>query len=317
MAKIIFENEIYESNENESVLDCLIRNGKMITHSCKNGICQSCILKSSSRLSGGSQKGLSQAKKNAGFFLSCQEIAIGDLEVYQPEASIVFMESMIVDQQSLSDSVVKVTIRPSKDFNYRAGQFVNLIRKDGLCRSYSIANKTGDRDLTFHVRRVPNGEMSNWLFDKVLKGESVRITDPLGDCYLSPEMDDRDLLLIGVGTGLAPLYGVIQDCLCLGRTRRVTLFHGGLTEKSLYLVSEIRELARENPFLNYWPVYLNGEGREGFIKGDLVQLVKDFAYDKANTVVMICGDPILVKKLKQEIFLAGVSAKNILSDPFG
>lgn len=316
MTKITFENKTFETNGNESVLDCLVRSGENITNSCRSGICQSCILKSTSNLSGESQKGLSEAKKRAGLFLSCQEVPKSDLEVFSPDTSTFLIEAKVIEQRIVSDSVVVLKIAPVQELDYKAGQFVNLIRSDGLCRSYSIASKTGEKELEFHIRKVPDGRMSSWFFDEKLEGETIEISDPLGECYLSDEMNEKDLLLVGVGTGLAPLYGVVQDCIQLGRNRKVSLFHGGLNFESLYFVDELQDLSQKNDFFTYQPVYLKGDAREGFMQGDLVQLIKELDYDKSNTVVMVCGDPFLVKKLKQEIFLSGVSSKNILSDPF-
>lgn len=316
MAKIIFENKTYETNAQESVLDCLIRGGEKITNSCKSGICQSCVLKSKSSLSGKSQKGLSESKKRAGLFLSCQEVPSFDLEVHSPDVSTIVIEAKIVDQKIVSDSVVILKVSPKQKIDFRAGQFVNLIRSDGLCRSYSIASATGESELEFHIRRVPDGKMSNWFFNENLTGQCIKISDPLGECYLTDDMNQRDLLLVGVGTGLAPLYGVVKDCINQGRERRVSLYHGGLNLESLYFVDDLKDLSQKNDFFSYQPVYLKGEARDGFLQGDLVQLIKNLEYDKLNTTVMVCGDPMLVKKLKQEIFLSGVSSKNILSDPF-
>lgn len=316
MTLITFENKSYQVNENESVLDCLLRNGEAITNSCRNGICQSCLMKSASTISTASQKGLSEAKKRSGLFLSCQEFPTSDIEILKANSSIMSFDATITSQKIISDSVVIIKVMPEDNFDYKAGQFVNLLRADGLCRSYSIANKTGDKELEFHIRKVPNGQMSSWLYDEKLSGEKIKISDPLGECYLTDFMHEKDLLLIGVGTGLAPLYGIALDCVQSNRERKVNLFHGGLSFNSLYYIEKLQEIECNNDFFTYQPVYLEGDVKEGFIQGDLIKIIKDFDYDKNNTIVIICGDSQLTKKLKQEIFLSGVPSINILSDEF-
>ena len=82
------------------------------------------------------------------------------------------------------------------------------------------------------------------------------------------------------------------------------------------MVETLKTIERDFDFFSYHPVFLNGKEKEGYIKGNLVDLIKELSFDKKNTVVMICGDPSLVKNLKQAVFLSGVPSKSILSDPF-
>lgn len=311
-----FQGAELNAQEGETVLDCLLREGVNVTNSCKSGVCQSCLLKSNSKLGFMSQKGLSTSKKEAGFFLSCQQQAFSGLEVFKPDTSLLLTEGKIVSQERVSESIVIIKIKTTNNFPFKAGQFTNIIREDGTCRSYSIASQSGCSELEFHIRKVPNGEISTWLYDNDLTNRRVKLSEPLGECSLNSDMEGKDLLLIGVGTGLAPLYGVLKDSIFAQKMGRINLLHGGLTVESLYLVEDLKMLEKEYHFFSYYPAFLKGEEKEGFKKGDLVNLVKKFEFDKSNTIVMICGDPLIVKNLKQEIFLAGVPSKNILSDPF-
>ena len=316
MTAFTFEDQEYQALTGETVLDCLLREGVSVTNSCRNGICHSCMLKSKSKLNAKSQKGLSTAKKEAGYFLSCQQEVDSPLEVFRPDTSTLLTEGKIISQERISDSVVIIKIETLKEFPFKAGQFLNLIRDDGLCRSYSIASQTGSQQLEFHIRKVPHGEMSSWLYDRDLLGQKIKLSEPLGECSLTDNMRDRDLLLIGVGTGLAPLYGVVRDSLAMASMGKIHLLHGGLTIEGLYLVEDLKNLEKQNATFHYYPVFLRGQEVEGFQKGNIVELVRAFEFNKANTIVMVCGDPQLVKSLKQEVFLAGVPSKHIFSDPF-
>lgn len=316
MGTITFEGKEFIAKEGETVLDCLLREGVSVTNSCKSGICHSCLLKTPSEVEGKSQKGLSEAKRESGLFLSCQQFVADAMEVFRPDTSSLVFDAVIVDQKRISDSVVVLKIRPLQEFNFKAGQFTNIIRDDGLCRSYSIASATGASDLEFHVRKVPNGILSNWLYDEQLVDTKIKISEANGECCLSSEMEGKDLLLVGVGTGLAPLYGIIQDVFASGVSRKINLLHGSFSIDGLYYCEELREIERSNEFFHYYPLFLKGEHKQGFLRGDIVEFVKNFEFDKSNTIVMLCGDPLIVKNLKQTIFLAGVSSKFILSDPF-
>lgn len=317
MNKLDYEDNEYEINKDESVLDCLLRHGVRVTNSCRSGICQSCLLKSQSIIDPLSQKGLSTSKKESGYFLSCQQKATNGLKVFKPDTSALIKYALITYQEKLNDSVVLIKLKPLEEYYFRAGQYVNLIRRDGVCRPYSIASHTGSDELELHIRKIPGGTMSSWLFDETLLNEKIQISESIGDCYLSSDIENKNLLLVGIGTGLAPLFGVIRDRLhSTTMSSRVTLFHGGLTFESLYMVEQLKMIEKENEFFTYHPVFLNGEVKQGFTQGNIVELINSYKYDILNTVVIVCGDPVLVKKIKQTVFLNGVPSKYILSDQF-
>ncbi|WP_408097923.1 FAD-binding oxidoreductase [Peredibacter sp. HCB2-198] len=316
MATLTYKNRSFEGLESETVLDCLIRNGEKIPHSCRSGICQSCVMKTSTPVDGASQKGLRPTKKEAGLFYTCQQSLNKDFEIFDSNESGPPVGGKIISQQRVSSSVVILKVQLDSPLEYKAGQFVNVIREDQLCRSYSLASVSNNQTLELHVRKVPQGMMSNWLYDAELLGHKITLSGPVGECYLTHEMENDDLLLLGVGTGLAPLYGIVQEAIANGFKGKITLFHGGLRLESLYLVEELKNLEEKCPQFQYFPAYLTGESREGFLQGDLVELLKKHEFDIKNTTVMVCGDPDMVKKLKQTVFLKGVPSKKIFSDAF-
>ena len=316
MATLTYKNRTFQGEDSETILDCLIRNGEKIPHSCKSGICQSCVMKTDAPVDGSSQKGLKQAKKDAGLFYTCQQTLSRDFEIVDSHESGPPVEGKIISQQRVSSSVVILKVQLDSAFEYKAGQFVNVIREDQLCRSYSLASISNDQTIELHVRKVPQGAMSNWLYETELLGQKITLSGPVGECYLTHEMENDDLLLLGVGTGLAPLFGIVREAIAHGFRGKISLFHGGLRLESLYLVEELKNLEQNHPQFQYYPAYLTGESREGFLQGDLVELLKKHDFDPKNTTVMVCGDPDMVKKLKQTAFLKGVPSKKIFSDAF-
>ncbi|WPU64948.1 2Fe-2S iron-sulfur cluster binding domain-containing protein [Peredibacter starrii] len=316
MATLTYKDRSFQGQESETILDCLIRNGEKIPHSCKSGICQSCVMKTNDPVDLVSQKGLKPTKKEAGLFYTCQQSLNKDFEVFDSHESGPPIDGEIISQQRVSSSVVILKIQLDSPLEYKAGQFVNVFRTDQLCRSYSLASVSNNQIIELHVRKVPEGSMSNWLYDSNLLGQKITLSGPVGECYLTQDMENDDLLLIGVGTGLAPLYGIVHEAIANGFKGKITLFHGGLRLESLYLVEELKNLEQTHSQFNYFPVYLLGESKEGFLQGDLVELLKKHEFDLKNTTVMVCGDPDMVKKLKQTVFLKGVSSKKIFSDAF-
>lgn len=316
MPVINYNGQTFEGHESETILECLIRNGQIIPHSCRGGICQSCTLKTISGPDKVAQKGLSASKIESGLFLSCQQRLTKDFEVTKSVESNETTVGVILSQNRVSPSVVIITVKLETPLNYYAGQFVNIVRDDNLSRSYSLASKSNEQVVEFHVRKVPDGTMSQWLYDTNLVSQKIYINGPIGDCYLTQEMFNDDLLLVGVGTGLAPLVGIIHDAFSRGFKNKIKLYHGGLTIEGLYLIEDLKCLENKFEQFSYVPVHLKGDERDGFTKGDLIEILKNSLIEKLGTTVMVCGDPDLVKKIKQTVFMKGVSSKKIFSDSF-
>ncbi|OJT17219.1 ferredoxin reductase [Archangium sp. Cb G35] len=316
MARVKLEGQWYGLDEGESVLDGLLRGGVRVPHSCRAGACQSCLMRAErGEVPAKAQMGLKDTLKARGYFLSCACHPEGELEVAGAGAEL-RVSARIAALERLSDSVLCVRLRPEKAFEYRAGQYVSLIRADGLARSYSLASQPHEEALELHVRRTAGGRMSGWLFDEARPGDTLELQGPAGECFYVPGRPEQPLLLAGTGTGLAPLYGILQDALAQGHTGPIWLFHGALEASGLYLVEELRALQSRYSQLQYRPCVLKGQERVGVTVGALDAAIKESCPRPAGWRAWLCGDPSLVLSLRKKLFLAGLSLKDLHADAF-
>lgn len=317
MPKITFEGKTYDCHEGETVLDCMTRHGVLIPSSCQSGACQTCMIRA---LEGTppaeSQSGLKDTLIAQNYFLACicrpkEDLTIG-LSGVSPRYS-----SEVLEKSLLNEQVVRIRLSVPEGFKYRAGQFINLVRPDDeLTRSYSLASLPSDPFLELHVKRVPDGQMSGWIFDVLKQGDRVAFYGPAGDCFYIPGSPEQPILLAGTGTGLAPLYGIARDLLAQGHTGDVHLFHASLTLPGLYLVEELQAMAQEHAAFNYYPCVLHGEVPEGGLQGNISELPTKVLGSLTGYRAFLCGDPGIVNALRQQCFLAGISMQHIHSDPF-
>jgi CDP-4-dehydro-6-deoxyglucose reductase, E3 len=315
MAEVVFEGQALARNAGESVLDCLLRHGKSVPYSCKAGACHTCIMQAS----GGevpvkSQSGLKETLAARKFFLSCVCFPEGDLSVAAPGDEL-NIPAEITGIDDLGAGVLRVQVRCAKPLGHRAGQYISLVREDGLARSYSIASRAEEGALELHVRVIPNGAMSLWLRDAARPGTKVRVQGPSGDCFYVPGRGDQRLILAGTGTGLAPLYGIVKDALAHGHDGPIALYHGARAPDGLYLMDELRTLASWHANFTYNPCTLNGISN-GILTGALDALLVDREKNLKDARVFLCGDPALVMGLRKKLFLAGASYKQIFADAF-
>lgn len=316
MPAIEFEGRQYLGREKESVLDTLLRHNVKASHSCKAGSCGSCLMRAvSGDVPARAQAGLKDTWKAQGYFLACVCHPDTDLRL-SGVGDDARLGASITELTLLSPDVMRVRLHCDAPIAFRAGQYVTVIREGGLSRSYSIASLPDEEGLDLHVRRVPGGKMSNWFHDAAQIGEQVSVLGPSGDCFYVPGREDQPLLLVGTGTGLAPLYGILRDALRHNHRGPVHLFHGALHRGGLYLTEELRKLAAKHPHVGYTPAVLRGDDSDDIQVGAIDQVILKRFPKLTGWRGYVCGDPSLVQMLKKKLFLSGMGSRDILADAF-
>ena len=315
MTTITFENSSYECREGESVLACLTRHGLTLPSSCQSGVCQTCMMRATSGpIPEKAQQGLKPTQRAQGCFLACICHPEGDMTVERAEAMKRFT-STVTGKTMLNAEIARIRIARPAGFEFRPGQFINLIRDNGrVIRSYSLANLR-EEELELHVKRIPGGMMSSWLVDRLREGEEVTFQGPSGDCFYLGDKPEQPILMVGIGTGLAPLYGVVRDALAQGHRGKIQLYHASLATAGLYYIDELRRLAARHDNLSYIPCVLHAPAPEGGEVGK-IDLIVGALGDLTGWRIYICGDPPIVNTLRQKCYLAGAHMLEILSDPF-
>jgi ferredoxin-NADP reductase len=210
---------------------------------------------------------------------------------------------------------------PTGMFSSCPGQYLSLISPEGITRSYSIANDyLHDGYLELHVGKTDRGIFTNWLFNYATVGQTLHARGPAGACYyLDAEHGDFPMLLVGTGTGLAPLWGIVRDALHKEHTGPITLLHGGVSPDRLYYVNELKELAQTHPNFHYQGVVLSGPVADSaHVEGDIVEqvLTRLDPVTLPDLRVFLCGAPDLVHMLRKKIFLKGARSAHIFCDAF-
>lgn len=318
MPRILFDNQAYETGPGETILDCLTRHGVPAPHSCRSGLCHTCMMRAlEGTPSGESQRGLKDALVLQNYFLPCVCVPPGDMSVVLPDAETFRTDTVVTRLDRPSPEIIRLRLARPEDYQYRAGQYLTLFNVDGVGRSYSLASVPAlDSDLELHIRRVPGGVVSGWVEDRLQAGATVSIGEALGDCFYVPGRPEQPLLLIGTGTGLAPLYGIARDALQQGHAGSIKLYHGSSTPDGLYLVQELQDLALKNPGFDYRPCVSRGDAPAWATRARADDRALEENPNLAGWRVYVCGNPDMVNGTKRRVFLAGASLSDISADPF-
>ena len=320
MVSVRYQGRSVAVAEDRSVLEALLDAGFEIPNDCRAGACRSCLMQATAgSVPRDAQTGLRDTLRTQGYFLACRCHPRHELEVRLPAGQAPRVDARVMGHDALAQDVLRLRLAVETGFDYHPGQYLTLWRDRCQGRRYSLASVPGqDPYLELHIRRIPGGVVSTWAHDALRMGDRLQIQGPVGECFYLPGAPGRSLLLVGTGTGLAPLYGIARDALFHGHWGEIRLYHGATSPTGLYLVPELRALAKACPNLHYTPCVLDPQGLpgEGIAVGAVDELALCTAAELGDCKVYLCGAPELVNGLRKQLFLAGTGMEDIYADAF-
>ena len=316
--------------DGDTVLAAGINQGIGLPYGCKDGACGSCKCKmlSGTVVHGNHQsKALSPEEEANGYVLTCCATPHSDLVLESRQVTevgalpIKKMPTRVSSMRKVSDDVMVVQLQlPANDtFAYRAGQYVEFILRDGVRRSYSMANAPHlGPGVELHIRHMPGGKFTDHVFGTMKEKEILRIEGPFGSFFLR-ENSDKPVILLASGTGFAPIKALIEHMQHQGTQRKVALYWGGRRPSDLYMHEWVHAQLKAMPSLSYIPVVshpTNGDvwsGRTEFVHHAVMQ---DFP-DMQAYQVYACGTPIMVESAHADfVALCGLNADEFFADAF-
>ncbi len=217
-----------------------------------------------------------------------------------------WFEGTIIEKEAISKIVKKISIQidANADFSYNPGQFITLDLPVGQkrlerWRSYSIASKDDKNGIIeLCVGKVPQGLGSTYLCDEAEVGSQLRFKGPEGQFMLSGE--ERQIVLICTGTGVAPFRAMIQQLCDLDDPPKTHLIFGARYEDDILYREELEELESSAPWFSY-SVTLSREDWKGS-KG-YVHPIYQAMYNEVNdsTYFYICGWSEMVDEARHKL----------------
>ncbi len=316
MSTFDFEGQEIVAEGQETVLSALLRHGVDIQNRCRTGACQSCLLRTPGKAPAQAQNGLDETLVERGVFMSCQAAA-KDVERVERVESEMFPKypAHLVNKRMASGDVMIFDFEVP-GWQASPGRFVRLTHSTGVSRPYSIATPAWESTskVSLHVRLIPGGAMSHCL-SNLESDDAFTLEGPFGRCFYRCNDLNQPILLIGSGTGLAPLYGIATDALSRGHVGPITLFHGARTTSHLYFQEELGDLSAKYPNFMYYPCVESLPRDTEFLGSPLVHALATHT-DLEGFKVYLCGNPELVRTSQKKCFLAGANLKDIASDAF-
>lgn len=322
-----------EVREDETVLDAAFRQGVTLAHGCKEGQCSACksfLLSGEVELDRFSTFALADYEQEEGYTLLCRAHAYSDLEVellhYDEEMltsghPIRALTTTVKSIDPLTHDIYKLCLSLDGEapLEYHAGQYVDIsIPGTKHKRAFSMATTPAVTDrLEFMIKMYPGGRFSSLLKDDLSAGDELEIKGPFG-VFILREHSDSDLIFIGGGAGMAPIWSLLCSMAERGIQRNVTYYYGARQHGDLFHLEEFEQLAEQLENFTFVPALSepspedNWDGEIGLITDVVDRLEGDLSGHEGY----LCGPPPMIDAAISMLGAHGLAEARIFFDKF-
>ncbi|MBL4712061.1 MAG: CDP-6-deoxy-delta-3,4-glucoseen reductase [Gammaproteobacteria bacterium] len=317
------------AEKNETILEAALRQGVGLPYGCRNGACGKCsgeVLSGETQYDTSALRATAKTEYEAGKTIFCQACAVSDLDikvreiVKSTDIEIKTLPCRVEKMELLTHDVMKLQLKlpETERLQFLAGQYLEFLLKDNKRRAFSIANSPHNDDfIELHIRHVPDGQFGDFVFDGLKEKTLMRIEGPLGSYFLR-EDSNRPIILMGGGTGFAPLKSMLEHAFFTKMNRAIHLFCGARSKRDLYMDEMVQPWLTQYEGLKYTAVLSEPEGQDdwqgetGFVHESVVRHYPDLS----NFDVYISGPPPMVKAGMDTFYECGLPESQIFSDSF-
>jgi propane monooxygenase reductase component len=323
-----------EVEEGEWVLDAAFRQGIAVPHGCREGQCSSCkclLLEGEAEVEDYSTFALPDYDRDSGHILLCRSYAYSDLtiellnydeELLRHAIAVKTFDGVLSAVTSLTHDTRLLEVQLEKPMKFWAGQFVEIgVPSAGVTRSYSMAStQSTPSTLQFIIRKYPDGAFSSLVDTTLQPGTALTLKGPFGTCFRR-EGHPGPMVLVGGGSGMSPLWSILQDHINSGEQRPVRFFYGARTRKDLFFLDEFASVADQLVDFEFIPVLSQAtaedawNGETGFVHEVVERILKEQQL-VGEVDAYTCGPPPMVDAVLPVLKRLGVALDHTHVDKF-
>lgn len=198
-----------------------------------------------------------------------------------------------------------------ESFHFKPGQFLELsVFGYGEAPFCIASSPTRPEVLETTVRRT--GELTDALH-RLAEGDEVGLRGPFGNGFDLEVAHAKDLLFVAGGIGLPPLRSLIWNILDeRSRFGTVTVLYGARTPTDLVYKQELKDWGKRSDMDFRVTVDVGQQGWTGHV-GVVPSLFKKITLHPESTLAYVCGPPIMIKIVIQDLLEYGFQEEKIIS----
>lgn len=250
---------------------------------------------------------LSKNEMDQNIRLSCQVKLKKNIEIEIPEAlfNIRRFKGTVEKMRNVTHDIKEVYIRleDPMEISFNSGQYVQLMVppydkiKSPTERAYSMSSRPSDKNhVEILVRLVPGGIVTSYVHTHMKEGDPVTVTGPFGEFMVRDT--DATMICVAGGSGMAPFKSILYDMVEKGqRNRDIWYFFGARTEKDLFYLEEMEEMAKKWDRFHFVAALSEPQGKDdwkgetGLITAVLEKYLTTIIDTTAPKEGYLCGSP--------------------------
>lgn len=223
----------------------------------------------------------------------------------------------VVAIKPLTDKILQILLQLDELLHYVAGQYLEIITRDGQHMPFSIANAPlGVCQLELHIRHTPDNVYTNNLLAEIKQYGTIQIAAPMGNCTYQSLKSQLPVILLAGGSGFAPIKAIIEQLFTQGTAITMHLYWGAKTASDLYLDEIPQTWAKHVASFQYTPVLSQPQSSWSGRKGLVHQaILKDYV-DLTAYQVLAAGPFDMVFTARAAFLARGLVMENMYSDAF-
>ena len=258
---------------------------------------------------------LEQFWQRNGFIQTYGDFLLSEID---PLLSLRKLQARVVAIRQETADAKTYVFKPSRRWQgFQAGMHLQIrVEAEGvsLSRYYSVSSSVQQflQDGTFSitVKRIPQGRMSNWLFDQLQPEDIVQIGQAGGEFTLEQASSDK-VLFLAAGSGITPMMSMLSTHLPRAPEKDFQLLYYCCNPSEVIFAQALQALADQYPNFKLAVVHTD---TDGLINGD--QLTSRCA-DVATREVFLCGPAGFMQVARELLEGQGVEAARIHQESFG
>lgn len=320
----------FEVRKGESILNAALRQGVMLPYSCKNGTCGSCR----GRLQSGKvhypfhpPMALDDSEVEAGYALLCQAAPMEDLTVEAREIAAVrdiqvrMFPARVIAKEFLAPNVIKLRLKlpAGQRLQFLAGQYLDALLAGGKRRAFSIASCPSLEDeIELHIRHVEGGDFTGWVFNELRERDILRFEGPLGTFFVRNDQSQRPIIMMGGGTGFAPLKSMVENLLEHDDRRPIHFYWGARSAEELYMDELPRKWSGEHEHIQYRSAVSEAghDAAEDYFAGLVHEAVLEDHPDLSGFDVYMSGPPAMIEAARNAFLRHSLPEDRLFYDSF-
>ena len=313
--------------DEQTILQAALEHGIAYPHGCRSGRCGSCksrLIEGEVDLLPHTPFALTAGERDIGLILACRAQPKTDATVAwlgreedRADHPVQAFRAQVVGLDDATHDIKRVRLLPEGGvpLAFSAGQYAQLSFPGAPVRDYSMANQPGERELEFHIRRIPNGAASERVASTLAVGDEVKVRGPCGSAFLR-QRHTGPILAIAGGSGMAPIKSIVETALNHGFRQPIRLYFGVRQERDLYLVDHFAAACKRHPNLTFVPVLSQVERSADYRTGTVTEAIAEDLHDLDGWQAYMAGPPAMTDSVTPILLERGLQRDDLHLDVF-